>query len=202
MTTSGAEPAPPARVSRSHHKARTRQALIEAALALFASQGYASTSTEQIAESAGVSPRTFFRYFDTKDQVLFFGGDAFNKAVVRHVPEQSAELDDLAALAATLNRLAPIVIPLKPRIALYFRAIESSTTLMGQHARAVSQHNAAVAAALAARRSLSAPDERCRLAAQLATVAMDRAYQRWLGSELDLRDVTSESFRLLRDLAT
>ena len=87
---------------RSDHKPETRQALIDNALRLFATQGYEATTTDQIAAAAGVSPRTFFRYFPTKDRVLFFGGDAFNQAVIRALPSQPAHLDDLAAIVRGL----------------------------------------------------------------------------------------------------
>ena len=49
---------------------RTRQALAEAAIELFAAQGYGATTVEQIANRAAVSPRTFFRHFDSKEDVL------------------------------------------------------------------------------------------------------------------------------------
>jgi AcrR family transcriptional regulator len=185
---------------RRQHKPRTRQALIDAALSLFGADGYDATSTEQIAESAGVSPRTFFRYFDTKDQVLFFGGDDFNQSVIRQLPDQPAALDDLAALAAAMAALAPSVVPLKPRIRLYFRAIEGSTVLMGKHALATAQHNAATAEALAQRRSLRSPDQQCVLAAAVATVTMERAYQLWLGSRRDLVEIVTESFEVTQTL--
>jgi AcrR family transcriptional regulator len=187
---------------RRQHKPQTRQALIDAALSLFGARGYDATSTEEIAERAGVSPRTFFRYFDTKDQVLFFGGDAFNKAVIRQLPSQPAALDDLAALAATMSALAPSVVPLKPRIRLYFRAIEGSIVLMGKHALATATHNTATAAALARRRALRVPDQQCVLAAAVATVTMERAYQLWLGSRRDLVEIITESFDVIQSLTS
>src|SRR6266540_1260609 len=67
---------------RDQHKSRTRNALRAAALALFAAQGFDTTTTEEIAERAGVSVRTFFRYFPTMELVLFFGRYDFVQAFV------------------------------------------------------------------------------------------------------------------------
>jgi AcrR family transcriptional regulator len=51
-------------------KAQTRREIAETALALFAREGYDGVSAETIAEEAGVSLRTFYRYFTGKDAVL------------------------------------------------------------------------------------------------------------------------------------
>ncbi|MEZ5210706.1 MULTISPECIES: TetR family transcriptional regulator [unclassified Gordonia (in: high G+C Gram-positive bacteria)] len=56
--------------SRAEHKARTRAAIRAAALELISKQGYQATTVAQIAERAGVSHTTLFRYFDSKEQVL------------------------------------------------------------------------------------------------------------------------------------
>lgn len=56
---------------RQRKKAKTRQALIEAAMVLFDRQGYEATTVGEIAAAADVSRRTFFRYFATKALVLF-----------------------------------------------------------------------------------------------------------------------------------
>lgn len=186
---------------RSDHKPHTRQALIDASLKLFASKGYDATSIDEIAALVGVSPRTFFRYFETKDQVLFFGGDAFNEAVVRGLPEQPVPLDHLAALEATLIVLAPMVTPIKARIRLFYQALEGTPALMGQQELAMRKHDAAVAAALADRRALVRPDAQCYMAAALASVAVRQAYATWLDSRRALPDLFEENFSLLRSVS-
>src|SRR5689334_7313279 len=64
---------------------RTRVALRRAATELFAAQGVEATSAEQIAETAGVTVRTFYRHFPSKHDLLFADYDTglqwFRKAL-------------------------------------------------------------------------------------------------------------------------
>src|SRR3954470_833181 len=52
-----------------------RRALSSAAVDLFVANGYEATTVDEIAAAAGVGRRTFFRYFETKDDVLFANHD-------------------------------------------------------------------------------------------------------------------------------
>ena len=56
---------------RQRNRDRTAIEIAAAAFALFGERGYEATTVEQIAAAAGVSPRTFFRYFPTKEDVVF-----------------------------------------------------------------------------------------------------------------------------------
>src|SRR6201997_452595 len=56
---------------RQRKRQQTRRELIDAAMRLFEKKGYEQTTVAEIASAAGVSTKTFFNYFASKDEVLF-----------------------------------------------------------------------------------------------------------------------------------
>jgi AcrR family transcriptional regulator len=90
-------------------KQRTRAAIQEHALRLFAEQGYDATTTEQIAASAEVSPATFFRYFKTKEDVVVQDDyDPLLVAALEAVPEGLRPLQALRrALRDSFEQIGP-----------------------------------------------------------------------------------------------
>ena len=61
--------APSAGSARSERKARTRQALLDAALELLEEQSFSSLSLRQVARAAGVVPTAFYRHFDSMEEL-------------------------------------------------------------------------------------------------------------------------------------
>ena len=84
-------------------KARTREAIQEHALALFAQRGYGATTVDAIAAAAEVSPSTFFRYFPTKEDVVLH--DRYDPLLLGAFHAQPPELDVIAALRATMREV-------------------------------------------------------------------------------------------------
>lgn len=169
---------PPSR--RQAHKLRTERALQQAALALFAGKGYDETTTDEIAEQAGVSPRTFFRYFPTKESVLFAGSYGWYQTFTEHYLAQPSSSSDVQAIHQTLVDLAPELAKRRKSLGLYERAVASSATLRGGVQDHVQQDIATLAEAIAQRRGLAEPDEGCTLLAAIVLVTYRRAVLRWL----------------------
>ena len=71
---------------RERKKRATRLAIRDAAMALFAQQGFARTTIDQIAEAADVSRATVFSYFPTKEEIVFGDGAAAVDALPRCSP--------------------------------------------------------------------------------------------------------------------
>lgn len=69
MSTDTASPRP-APDRRARNRERTHRALVDAAIELFHAEGFDAVPVERVADAAGVSPRTFFRYFATKEDVV------------------------------------------------------------------------------------------------------------------------------------
>jgi AcrR family transcriptional regulator len=74
--------------------------LEQAALDLYGERGFETTTVAEIAARAGVTERTFFRYFADKREVLFGGSAALQELMVDAVlgaPESAAPIDAVAA---------------------------------------------------------------------------------------------------------
>lgn len=84
---------------RERNRTRTRGDIENAALELFEKQGYDATSADEIAELAGVSRATFFRYYPSKEEVLFTNEADAVAEMARHIAEREDPRQTLAALA-------------------------------------------------------------------------------------------------------
>ena len=74
----------------------TRARIAAAAFELFAAQGFDGTTVDAIAERAGIARRTFFRYFRSKDDVIFADHDTLLATVNQNLASQSGVTPVLA----------------------------------------------------------------------------------------------------------
>lgn len=74
--------------------------MVDAARRLFTEHGYDETTVDMIAEAAGVSTRTFHRYFETKDGVVIEGGHRIVDRAISLLPPAATAADIVRALAA------------------------------------------------------------------------------------------------------
>ncbi len=91
---------------RERKKERTRQELMRSALDQFAARGFDQVTVEDIAGACDVSPRTFFRYFSSKDDVLFAESDRSLVALLDALSHQPRDLPVLLALQQSVRALA------------------------------------------------------------------------------------------------
>jgi len=99
---------------REQQKAARRQAIGEAAVALFASQGYQATTIEQIARSAGVSAPTVFAYFNSKQEIVL----------------ETLREADARAMVATRQRIARVDDPAEALCLLERQVVEHAFTML------------------------------------------------------------------------
>lgn len=95
---------------RARHKRRTQDAIIDAALDLFEHKGYDAVSVDEIAAAAEVSPRTFYRYFPAKEDLLVIDPEiqaAMRAALADRRPNET-DVDFVArAMIAALSAHRP-----------------------------------------------------------------------------------------------
>jgi AcrR family transcriptional regulator len=86
---------------RERKQRRTREAIAEAALRLFIEAGFDATSVEQIAAAADVAPRTFYRYFPSKEDVVFVD-PAAQETLRRNLAQRRPGESDVALIARAM----------------------------------------------------------------------------------------------------
>jgi AcrR family transcriptional regulator len=184
---------------RDEHKKRTRQALCEAALDLFSTQGYDATTTEQITERAGVSPRTFFRYFPTKESVVYNDETAWVQTFGQRLPLQATSVSDFDAMRATFVDITSMHMGRRTALAQYRKALASSVKLRGCEDDHQRDSIVRIATAIAARHGKASPGERELMLGELGIMTYWRAVGIWLNARAraDLGHVVAREFDLL-----
>jgi mycofactocin system transcriptional regulator len=176
----------------------TAASLERVALELFARRGFEATTVEDIARAAGIGRRTFFRYFRSKNDLVWGDFDAGLAAfdVALHGSDPSTPLAEAVCEAVVLfNRLpAAAVRAHRQRMSLILRtpALQAHSTLRYAQWRDV------VAGFVAARTATPVTGLVPQLVAHAALAAALAAYEQWLqDDDADLSALLRSCFALL-----
>lgn len=149
---------------------------------LFQERGYVRTTVEEIAARAGLTERTFFRYFADKREVLFSGGKALEKRIVDHIaraPHDATPLalvvEALAAAAAELQEGRDIAL-VRARHAL----VTEHAELRERELIKLAALGIAIVGALHAR---GVAEPAASLAAEAGLAVFKVGFERWLGGK-------------------
>lgn len=174
--------------------------LREAALSLYLERGFEQTMVADIAERAGVTARTFFRYFADKREVLFDDSSALEEkslAALEGLPTTTSALDAVAAVLETVAQTVGVDRELaRKRQAV----IMANAELRERELIKLTSLSTALADRL---RQRGIGDIEASLAAETSIVVFRVAFSRWVTATDDqvLQDIMRETLDRLRALA-
>jgi AcrR family transcriptional regulator len=183
---------------RERKKARTREALQEAATGLFSRQGFDRTTVEEIADACEVSPRTFFRYFPTKEDVLFADAEARRERLLAVIAERPPAEEPFAALREAMRTLTDDYRGDRDALVTRSKIVAASPHLQAYKAEHQHGWEADVVDVLARRALASgipASRDELQLVTAVATAALRVALDAWVA------DATTADLDALFDLA-
>ncbi|MFI5804662.1 TetR/AcrR family transcriptional regulator [Streptomyces sp. NPDC051561] len=183
---------------RERKKQATRAALADAAVRLAAEHGAENVTVEAISSAAGVSPRTFFNYFDSHDDAFLMIDAEVGQRIRRAVREEPASLSVLDVLRdAFLAELADVaerheVWSLRAKV--FQRSPHLLVRGLGAHLAEERELTEAIAERLGY--DVEHPGLYPRLVASVATAAIRTSIEDWCGRtpDVDFADVFREAF--------
>ena len=175
----------------------SRGRLEQAALALYGERGFENTTVAEIAQRAGLTERTFFRYFADKREVLFWGAGRLQESLVSAVlgaPDSAAPID---AVIAALEAAGAVFQEHREHSVRRQAVIAANAELQERELIKLAKLASALAGALH-RRGVKEPT--ASLAAEAGITVFRIAYERWINdtSRRDLPQHIRESFDELK----
>lgn len=173
----------------------SREAIERAALALFVRHGFDATTVDHIADAAGISRRTFFRYYASKNDVVWGDFDAGLEsmaAALASCPPPVAMWQGITRAVVDFNALPAAAVPAhrqRMELILHVPALQAHSTLRYAAWRDV------VAGFAADRLGLPSDALPPQLVGHAALGAALAAYEQWLRDETaDLPDLLTQAF--------
>jgi AcrR family transcriptional regulator len=149
---------------RERKRAHARQLTVAVALNLFTVHGYAGVTVNDVCAAADIAPRTFFRYFPTKEHLLVTPVEDLAERLVASLSGAPAELDDAEVLRRALRELGEHVVAAGEQMVRLLRLLRSSAEVRTSPALVLEEHEHRLADRLVRRRDAAAvPDWRTRL---------------------------------------
>jgi AcrR family transcriptional regulator len=179
-----------------------RERLAYAALQLFSEKGYDDTTVAEIADRAGLTKSTFFRYFPDKRDVLTAGTATLSRLFEVGISEAPADATPLQAVGDGLERAASAMGPINREFAPRLQAmVAASAELQERHALKQVGFVAAMAGAL---RERGVADSVASVAAELGGLAFKEAYAEWAAGdgESDMGELSRAALERLRRTVT
>ena len=182
-------------MSRWEPNARGR--LAQAALELYRERGFEQTTVTEIARRAGLTERTFFRYFADKREVLFDGAGALEELLVRTVADAPAAAAPIDAVAAALEAAGALFQERREFARQRQTIIAANAELQERELIKLATLAAAIADTL---RRRGVPDPAASLAAEAGIAVFRIAVERWINapSQQDLSRLIRESLAELK----
>jgi AcrR family transcriptional regulator len=160
--------------------------LQQAALELYGERGFEPTAVADIAERAGLTERTFFRYFTDKREVLFLGSEALLELFENAVASAPASLAPLDAVGEALQATAEFFVDRREHASRRQAVIAANPSLQERELIKMSALAAAVARAL---RSRGVGDPAAMLTAEAGVAVFKIAFELWVDESND-RDLS------------
>jgi TetR/AcrR family transcriptional regulator, regulator of mycofactocin system len=172
---------------------------MRATVRLAARRGWAETTVEDIASAAGVSPRTFFRYFPSKVDALFGDEPERMAALERALAERRPGESVLAAVRRAVIEFVTVFMADPQLYLTRARLALQDPELVGPALVQFARFEAVVAAAAADELDADSTDLRPRLIGAAAGAAIRSTSQTWLArdGQGDPREIVNESFELI-----
>jgi AcrR family transcriptional regulator len=154
-----------------------RGRLEQAALELYGERGFDQTTVAQIAKRAGLTERTFFRYFADKREVLFWGAGALQELLVNGVADAPDSLAPIDAVGAALEAAGALLQERREFSLQRQRIIAANAELQERELIKLASLSAALADTLR-RRGVKEPA--ASLTAEAGIAVFKIAFERWV----------------------
>jgi AcrR family transcriptional regulator len=184
---------------RERKRRETRQRITEAGLKLFGANGFEATTLDAIAAEAGISRRTFFHYFKSKDEILLSLQGSLGERLVAALGEQPPTSHPLEA---TRQALASIVAPFgNAELLVIDRMMRSSEAVQNRKQASYMRDEGLLFAALRERWP-SESDIALRLVATVTIGAARHSIDTWSaeGGTRPFAEVLQETFDAMESL--